>query len=123
MMIKPGQKRKTLYISALEYVYKEKKYVYKTIKKNFYIIDCRKYTNGYYGFHDSTWSIDECSWLFTEKDLDEIKEYGDESLYICHSERPYSKEELQDKIKEHLESKIQRYTNKINNIINEVYKA
>ena len=123
MMIKPGQKRKTLYLNALEYILDGNKFVHKTIKKNYYVIDCRDYTDGYYGFHDSSWSIDECSWLFTEKDLDEIKDYDSETIYILYSERPYSKEELQAKVKEFLESKKQKYINRIDTIINKIYEV
>jgi len=120
-MIKPGQKRKTLYTNAFDYINKE--FVYKTIKKNYYVIDCRSYTEGYYGFHDSTWAIDECQWLFTEEDLDKVNDYNSESMYILYSERPYSKEEMQDKVKEFLDAKKQRYINRIDEIINQVLKA
>ena len=63
-MIKPGQKRKTLYVNALEYVLKENKFEYKTVKKNYYVIDCRDYTDGYYGFHEYAWGVDEYKWYF-----------------------------------------------------------
>lgn len=122
-MIKPGQKKKILYTNALEYVYKEKKYIYRTIKKNYYIIDCRDDENGYYGFHDSSWAIEEYEWLFTEEDLDEIKDYDGDSIYIIYSERPYSEAEMQAKVKEFLEAKKQRYINRVDEIINQVLKA
>ena len=121
-MIKPGQKKKTLYANILEYILKENKFEYKTVKKNYYIIDCRDYTDGYYGFHDSSWAIDECDWYFTEEGLDKIRDSDNEFMYVLYSERPYSKEEMQDKIKILLEDKIQKYTNRINNIINKIYE-
>lgn len=120
-MIKPGQKKKILYVNALEYIYKENKYVYKTIKNNYYIIDCRDDENGYYGFHTSSWAVEEYEWLFTEEDLDKIKDYDD--IYIIYSERPYSKEEMQAKVKELLEAKKQRYINRVDEIISQVLKA
>ena len=123
-MIKPGQKKKTLYANILEYVLKENKFVYKTIKKSYYVIDCRDYTDGYYGFHDSSWAIDECQWLFTEEDLNKIKDYDiDYMYYILYSERPYSTVEMQAKVKEVLEAKKQRYINRVDEIINQVLKA
>ncbi len=122
-MIKPGQKQKILYTNALEYVYKENKYVYKTIKKNYYIIDCRGDENGYYGFHYSSWAVEEYDWLFTEEDLDKIKDYDSGSIYIIYSERPYSEAEMRAKVKEFLEAKKQRYIDRIDEIINQVLKA
>ena len=122
-MIKPGQKRKILYTNAIEYTYKEKKYVYRTIKNNCYIIDCRDDENGHYGFHYSSWAVEEYDWLFTEEDLNEIKDYDGDSIYIIYSERPDSKEEMQAKVKEFLEAKKQRYINRIDEIINEIYEA
>ena len=122
-MIKQGQKTKILYINTFEYVKKECKFVYKTIKKNYYIIDGRSHTNGYYGFHESSWAVDECSWLFTEKDLDKIKEYDGEAVFYIYSERPYSKEEMQAKVKEFLDVKKQKYIDRIDSIINKLYEA